>query len=335
MIEFYTRGVIRWRYMVVLATIGVVVAAILGCRSLEFSSDYRIYFGKDNPQLLAFNQMQSMFNKNDNVFFVVTPKDKQVFTRKTLAVIKELTEEAWQIPYSSRVDSITNYQYSYAIEDDLIVADLVPVPAEMSAAALQRVQAIAISEPSLVNRLISPNGQFTGINITLQLPGKSRDEVTEVVTKARNMQSRFMQQYPDIELRLVGVTMLNNAFPEAARSDIKTLYPVALGFILLVLFLLLRGLSGVMTILIMILFCILAALGMGGWLGIKLSSPVISAPVMILTLAVADGVHLLVTMRHEMMAGMGKINAIIESMRVNFQPIFYYFINHRDGFFKP
>jgi len=321
-IQSYTQWIIKWRYAVVLTAFSIIIAAALGCRYLEFSSDYRIYFGKDNPQLLAFNKMQKAFNKNDNIFFVVTPKDKQVLTRKTLGIIKEITEDAWQIPFSSRVDSITNYQYSYAVNDDLIVDDLVVDPAKISDNSLQQVRAIATSEPDLINRLISPDAQFTGINVTLQLPGKSRNEVTKAVESAREIKAHFLQQYPEIELRLVGTTMLNEAFPAAARDDIKTLYPVALGFITLVLFLLLRGISGTISILVMILFCILAALGLGGWLGIKLSSPVVSAPVMILTMAIANGVHLLITMQHEMQGGMNKIDAMVESMCVNLYPIF-------------
>ena len=124
MIESYTRWIIRWKYLVVLVSILLVVAAASGGRFLSFSNDYRMFFGEDNPQLLAFERMQATFNKNDNILFVVTPKSGKVFTRETLAVIKDITERAWQIPYSTRVDSITNYQHTIAEEDDLMVFPL-------------------------------------------------------------------------------------------------------------------------------------------------------------------------------------------------------------------
>jgi predicted RND superfamily exporter protein len=47
-----------------------------------------------------------------------------------------------------------------------------------------------------------------------------------------------------------------------------------------------------------------------------------SAPIMILTMGIADAVHLLVTMRHELALGLNKYDAITESMRINFRPIF-------------
>lgn len=322
MIESYTRWIIRWRYLVVLVTIALTFAAASGGRFLGFSNDYRMFFGDDNPQLLAFEKMQATFNKNDNVLFVVTPKSGKVFTRETLAVIKDLTEEAWQTPYSIRVDSITNHQHTTAEDDDLIVDDLVVDPGSLSDRDLLRVQSIAINEPTLVHRLISPDSRFAGVNVTVQLPGKALDEVPKTIAFARELKQSMLEKYPEVEIRLVGMAVMNNAFPEASKDDVVNLYPLALGFIVLTLFLLLRGLSATIATFIMIIMSILTAMGLAGWSDIMLSPPVMSAPIMILTMAVADAVHLLVTMRHELAIGMDKNKAIIESMRINFRPIF-------------
>ena len=322
MIESYTRWIIRWRYLVVLVTIVLTLAAASGGRFLGFSNDYRMFFGDENPQLLAFEKMQATFNKNDNVLFVVTPKSGKVFTRDTLAVIKDLTEEAWQTPYSTRVDSITNHQHTTAEDDDLIVDDLVVDPDSLSDSDILKIQSIAINEPMLVHRLISPDSKFAGINVTVQLPGKALDEVPKTIAFARDLKQRMLEKYPDVEIRLVGMAVMNNAFPEASQDDVATLYPLALGFIVLTLFILLRGLSGTIATFIMIIMSIMTAMGLAGWSGILLSPPVMSAPIMILTMAVADAVHLLVTMRHELAIGMDKNKAIIESMRINFRPIF-------------
>ncbi len=321
MIEMYTRLIIRWRYVVVLATVFTVLLIGYGAQRLTFSNDYRMFFGPDNPQLLAFEQMQNTFNKNDNIMFVITPKAGSVFTTETLAAIKDITEEAWQIPFSTRVDSITNYQHTAAEEDDLIVDDLVPDPSILNAEDLSSIQFITINEPMLVNRLISPDSKHTGINVTVQLPGERLDEVPSAVAYARDMQAKYTDAYPDLEIRLVGMTMMNNAFPEASQDDAQKLYPLALGFIIIALLLMLKGLSGTLTTLLMIVFSIITAMGLAGWLGIRLSPPVMSAPIMVLTMAIADAVHLLVTMKHEMHLGRNKVDAMVESMRVNFWPI--------------
>jgi len=322
MVESYTRWILRWKYLVVLTTLALVFAASYGGQFLGFSNDYRMFFGDDNPQLLAFEKMQKTFNKNDNILFVVTPKSGKVFSRETLTAIKDITEEAWQIPYSTRVDSITNYQHTSAEEDDLIVDDLVVDPDALSDADLVKIQSIAINEPMLVHRLISPDSKYTGVNVTVQLPGKALDEVPKAIAFARDIRQRMLEKYPDIEIRLVGLAVMNNAFPEASEEDVAHLYPLALGFIILTLLLLLRGVSGTIATFIMIIFSIMTAMGLAGWSGILLSPPVMSAPIMILTMAIADAVHLLVTMRHELAIGKNKNDAMIESMRINFRPIF-------------
>ncbi len=173
----------------------------------------------------------------------------------------------------------------------------------------------------LVHRLISPDSKFAGINATIQLPGLALDEVPKAVASAREIKQRMLEKYPNVEIRLVGMAMMNNAFPEASKDDVANLYPLALGFIILVLFVMLRNISATFATVIMIFLSVFTAMGLAGWFGILLSPPVMSAPIMILTMAIADAVHLLVTMRHEVALGKSKNDAITESMRINFRPI--------------
>lgn len=322
MVESYTRWIIRWRYLVILLTIALVMLAGSGGKHLAFSNDYRMFFGEDNPQLLAFEKMQNTFNKNDNILLVVTPKNGKVFSKETLIAVQDITEAAWQIPFSTRVDSITNHQHTYAEEDDLVVDDLVVDVDALSEEDLINIQSIAINEPAMLHRLISPDSKYTGVNVTVQLPGKKLDEVPVAVAHARDIKKQMLEKYPDVEIRLVGMAVMNNAFPEASQNDVQTLYPLALLFIVVTLFLTLRGFSGAITTFVMIIFSIIAAMGISGYSGILLSPPVMSAPIMILTMAVADAVHLLVSMRHELTLGKNKNDAMTESMRINFRPIF-------------
>ena len=148
----------RWRWWGVLAVIGWVGFAASGARFLGFSNDYRIFFSEENPQLVAFENLQNTYTKSDNVLFVIAPADGKVFTPQTLEAVEWLTEQAWQIPYSIRVDSLTNFQHTYAEQDDLIVEDLVTDAQHLTAEDLDGIRQVALSEPLLVNRLVSPAG---------------------------------------------------------------------------------------------------------------------------------------------------------------------------------
>jgi len=323
MIENYGKWVIRWRYLVVLTVLISVGLTTLGF-PLRFDTDYRVFFSKDNPQLLAFEELQNTYTKTDNVLFVLAPKDGEIFTNKTLEAVEWLTKEAWQVPYSNRVDSISNFQHTYAEEDDLIVEDLVSNAMELSAEAIAKIKAVALAEPLLLHRLIPPRTHVTVVNVSIQLPGEHPEaEVPEIAKFSRDLMDKTRARYPHLEVYLTGQVMMNNAFPEASKSDMQTLIPVMYLVILIVLWLLLRGFSGTFATFLVISFSIIAGMGLAGLLGISLSGPSSTSPTMILTLAVADSVHFLVTFKHEMRHnGLEKYQAIIESLRVNLQPIF-------------
>ncbi len=322
MVEQYARWVIRLRWLIVFLTLGVVGLLASGGQYLSFSNDYRVFFSEDNPQFTAFENLQDTYTKNDNVLFMLMPKDGEVFTPDVLEAVVELTEDSWQIPYSIRVDSISNYQHTYAEGDDLIVADLVEEPKTLTTEQLQSIKNIALNEPLLVNRVISPTAHATGVNVVVELPGKDLNEAFEVAAFAREIKANIEADFPQVEVYMTGIVLMNNAFPEASQEDMQTLVPLSYLVVIIGAFLFLRSIAGTIGTVFVIVFSTAMAMGSAGWLGIQLTPPALSAPTMILTLAVADSIHFLVTMLHEMRKGSSKHDAIVESLRVNFQPIF-------------
>lgn len=315
--------VIKWRWAVILLSMVVIFAFAYGVQFLSFSSNYRIFFSQDNPQLLAFDKIEKTYSKNDNVVLVITPNDGNVFSRETLPAIEEFTKLAWQMPYSSRVDSISNFQHTEAQGDELIVADLISNANQLSDKDLLRIRNIATQEPLLVKRLVSPDGHVTGINITIQLPMITpQTEVPEVMRFARKLVTDIEQKYPHIDARLTGMIAMNNAFSEAAQGDMKTLVPVSFLLMAVALAFLLRGIIASALTMLVITFSIMIAMGAGGHTGLSLSGPTVTAPTIIMTVAIANSVHMLVTMLQKMRQGLSRYDAIVESMRVNLQPVF-------------
>ncbi|MCG7871133.1 MAG: MMPL family transporter [Candidatus Thiodiazotropha lotti] len=332
MSESFFRFVLKHKILVILLTVAVSLMMGSGVQHLRFNNDYRMFFSEENPQLKAFEMLQNTYTKNDNVLFVIEPQDGEVFTRETLIAVSELTKEAWQVPYSIRVDSITNFQHTYAEGDDLIVEDLVLNPASLSDEELATKQQIATNDPLLRNRLISPSAHTTGVNVTVQLPGKKLTEVPEVAAKVKEMAKNLEASYPDIKVHLTGMVVMNNAFPTASQDDMKSLYPIMFGAVILVLVLMLRSIPGTISTLIIILLMIIATMGLTGWLGIKMSPPTTTVPIVIMTLAIADCVHILVNFLHFMREGEAKYQAMMESLRINLQPIFLTTLTTAIGF---
>ncbi len=333
MLSKYSDFVLRWRFFVVLISLVCAFVLAAGGKNLVFTNDYRYFFSEDNPQLLEFETLQDTYTKQDNVFVMLEPKNGDVFNKEFLAALKELTENSWQVPYSIRVDSITNFQHTYAEEDDLIVIDLVDDIENLDEKNLSYIKHVALSEPLLVHRLVSATSEAAAVNITIELPGVNEiTEGPEVVSYARDMVEEFEQSHPDINVYSTGIVMMNNAFPEASINDMKSLIPFAFAAIIIGLFIFLRSISTTISSLVVIILSIMMGMGAAGWMGFKLTPPSASAPTMILTLAVADCVHFLTTFLHSMRNGSEKFAAIKESMRINFNPIFLTSLTTAIGF---
>ena len=333
MAKTFPDRLVAWRWLAFCAVLVLVALAASGARLLGFSNDYRIFFSADNPQLLAFENLQNSYTKSDNVLFVVAPTDGNVYSVATLQAIEWLTEQAWQIPYSIRVDSLTNFQHTRADGDELIVEDLVSDAANLTPQDLGNIRRVAGRQPLLVNRIVSPAGRVTGVNVIIQFPGiDPAHEFPQVVQFSRDLVRQVTERYPTVELHLTGIVLLNNAFSEMSLLDMQTLVPVMFGIIILVLAMLLRSVWGTLATVLVIIMSVATALGAAGWLGIKVTPPTAASPTMITTLAVANCVHLLVTFLQRMRGGETRHDAMRESLRINLQPIFLTSVTTAIGF---
>lgn len=349
MIERYAKTVLRFRWLVIALTVIVTLLLASGGRFLVFTNDYRVFFGPDNPQLLAFDELQETYTKSDNLFIMMEPDSGTVFDKSTMAAIVDATDRSWQIPYSIRVDSISNFQHTRAEDDDMFVEELIEDPEFFEQADIDRVKAIALDQPQLVNKLVSTSGKVTGINITVELPDPLTEEdmllsaeeraakdpniaLGVAMNAGREMVAQLQADYPEIKFHTTGIVAMNQAFPEAITADAQSLLPMAFLVVIVGVILFLRNVFSMIGTVIVVLFSILMAMGTAGWMGILLTPPAASAPTVILTLAVADCVHFLVTMLQNMRDKMPKNEAIIESLRVNFTPIFLTSVTTAIGF---
>jgi predicted RND superfamily exporter protein len=313
---------IKWRWLVVLGSLLVATGFGYGGQFLGFNSDYRVFFSDENPQLSAFDALQDKYTKDDNILVVVEPQDGDVFTPETLSAIEELTKESWQTPFSSRVDAITNYQHTRAVEDDLYVDDLIEDALSKSPQEIAEIKRIAINEHLLRNRLVDENGTITAINITLKFAGDDPLEQDSVLLFVQNMLHDFEATHPDLKTYTSGITPLSGAFKEAAEKDMGTLMPLMFLIIILAIWMATRSLSSTAATLVIIILSIMTGMGFAGWAGLELTAPSSAAMTIIMTLAIADSVHILITMLQQMRVGKTKREAIVESVRVNFTPVF-------------
>ncbi len=328
----FSRWVLRNRIFIILASLILVVIASAGGKNLSFTTNYRVFFSDENPELLAFDALEKTYSQTDNVLYVIAPENGLVFTRETLKAIEELTEKAWQTPYSSRVDSLSSYQHTEADGDELIVRDLYEDAENLTNEQIEEVRRIALSEPLLKRSMVSETGHVTGVSVTVQFPRiNEAEETPEVVNFSRQLAAEIESKYP-VKIYITGMVMMNNAFSESSKNDFANLVPISFGLMLILLALLVGGISGTVTTLIVIGCSILCGMGIGGYLGMPITPPSASSPTIILTVAIANCVHILVSAKTAMQAGKEKLAALSESLRINLQPVFLASVTTALGF---
>ncbi len=321
-VEAFARRVIRWRWPILLLSLLVSAGIGSGARGLFFDTSYSAFFGSDNPQLSAYEELQNVYTKNDNVLFVVEPANGQAFSEESLLAVEELTELGWQLPYAIRVDAVTNFQHTTAELDDLLVRDLVEDVASRSEAELVAARDVAVAEPFLVRRLVNDSATVSGVNVTLQLPGEDPNEPVQVAAAAREVVATVGAGHPEVTIYLTGFAMLNNAFQEVSIDELAFLMPLMFGAMFLVMIFTLRSVTSSIATMLLVMLSVGIAMGLGGLFGVGLTPPSAQAPTIIMTLAIADSIHILVTLLKGMQSGLSKHDAIVESLRVNMTPVF-------------
>jgi hypothetical protein len=314
--------VVKYRWWIICIMLPAICLAATGIRYVGISNDTRVFFAEENPDYQALKALEDTYSKEQGIFFVLAPKGGTVFTRDALRATAELTEAAWHIPHSIRVNSLANFQHARAEGDDLIVSSLIGDPNDLSEAQLQQIRLTALSEPAIRHRLISPSGHVTGLFVGLVTPPGSSRAVPEVAEYARRLAEDFRARHPDIDLYLTGSIMMDYAFAQASRQDMMTLIPAAFFIMVALVGIALRSFYAVFTAVSVTVVSMITALGLVGWLGVPLNAVSIGAPGLMLTLAVADNIHVLTTMFRLLRQGCTKHEAVAKSLQINLKAMF-------------
>ena len=332
-VAFY-RWLLRYRVAVVLACLLLTACCTYGFRYFVLENDYRVFFRNDDPKLQAYEAMQNAFSKDDTVFFVVTAKNGEIFCREVFEALAYLTEESWKLPFVLRVDSLSNFQRVWADEDDLYVRPLIEDPATATQEDFARAKEAAFLEDLLVNRLLKPGSPVTGVNLLVQIPETVVNGGGQLTREAERLARQTAERFPAVSVAVTGIIPLNDAFRSATIKDLQTLVPIMLVLLVVMMTILLRSLLLALSIAIVVLMSVLITVGTYCMLGYEVSGPVSPAPLVILTLAVSDCIHIITTMQQCLRDGMTRKAAITETMRINQSPVFLTSLTTAFGFFS-
>jgi predicted RND superfamily exporter protein len=337
MVDRYTKWMLTHPWLVFVLSLLLISAISPGIIELEFRSDARIFFSDKNPELSRLVRFEEKYGRDDTLIFVVSTREGDLFTPARLMALTKLTDQAWAMPYTKRVDSVTNFQRVTAQGDDIVIDHLYRKGDDISLRDAQILKQAAIQEPMLIGQLLSKNAAVGLIAVKFRLDNViSRDPALDLTTQAKVIISEFEATHGDLDLRLSGSLALDNAFSEAGNNDGTLLTPIMITLMLSLIWLIFKSLWIVTAVTVIMSAAIACGMGVAGMLGIPLSSPSVVAPFIILILATADCIHLVSSIsrfRREN-PDQDRVWAIQRGLKETFRPITMTSLTTAVGFFS-
>ncbi len=304
------------------------VLAAAGLPKLSISGDSKAFFAEDNINLVQFEAVEAEYALTQGIGLALHAEEGDLFTAERLAVIRELTEAAWKLPYARRVSSITNAPRISSQGDELIIEDMM----ETAALAPELVRARVMDDGLLVDRLISPDGKTTIIIIIAEGIGEV-SERADIVSRAL----RELIEGTDLErVGLVpwygGRLAIIDALSKAGKRDLATLLPITVMVVGVLAFVILRSVLFAVLLVLTPLLSALATLGLAGHFGVEIMALTANTPSIILMLCVAGFSHLVMSIQDEQRAGHEPHQAMRRALESNVAPISLTFVTTALGF---
>jgi uncharacterized protein len=299
-----------------------------------FDADYHVWFDKNNPDLLAFDEFQRVFAKEELGMISVSAKDGDIFTNKHLATLRALTDRLWTVPYANRVDGMVNFNYTTASGDDLVVEDFI-THLPYSDSLLRAKKAAALADPTLSKFLVSKDARMTQISLRVIAPDGYPDAHLEAKHAMDSLVAIAMAEDPNLEFKMGGTVVMTSAFNTYAMKDFKTLVPLMFVCIIVILTFLLRSFWGTALPMGLLFTSILFPIALFvGVFGMSLNNASANVVQILVTIAIADSVHMLTIFFQGLKLGMSKRESILYTFETNFMPCLITWINTAVGFYS-
>lgn len=333
MIAHYATACVTRPRIILLLILIPALLLVSGSLRLQFDADTRTFVGHDGRHAQALQQFERYFGAANLVIFIVTARSGTIIAEDPLSAIQTLTDKAGLMPFSTQVHSLANVQQILIKAHQISVEPLFAKTAISTAQTLASVRQRVFDHADWVDRLISADGAVALVVVHLQPPHKDRHEGSAIADFSRALQDEIQQHYPSVEVRLSGDAIADATFGEATRRDLLMLAPVMATLAFLALIIGLGSLSAAVITILVMTGSAAMTLGLAGWLGLTINAATAAAPVIIMTLAAADCIHLIVLAQTKYQNGFSKCAALIESMRFNILAIFMTSVTDVLGFF--
>ncbi len=242
---------------------------------------------EDDPDVEFYDRFKEIFGNDE--FFVIAFEQPDIFTKKNLNLIKDITKELENIEEVRDVISLANADDIEGGPDYFEVKKfLKDVPENKD--ELERLKREAINNPLYVKNLISPDARTAAIVVFTYDRPDDEDYRKRLIARTR----RILEHYhKDVEkFYLAGWTTTNMSLSQYMKRDIAKFIPITYVLIALTVLAVFRNLRLTLLAVANISACMASTMGLFVLSGITLNNVTVIVPPLVMALALCDTVHI-------------------------------------------
>ena len=292
-----------------------------GARFFIIDDDMLKILPKDLDSRVSWDLIQDEFGSTEVIFVAFGKEGKSIFNPGAMATLWDLTkalegtnqvEEVISISSATRMDN----------NDGFMEIDDLQSERNLNQEEVDKIQRYLDKNPTIKKRFISEDNQYFLITIQPYESGALntfRDSITTISSPILN----------DYEIHYGGQAYLTGTMPELIRDDVVGLARIGVLIMTVILLANLRSIAGVTMVLMLIGLSLIAMIGVQGWVYHLTGSDRFlftlantSMPIILLTIANSDGVHVISKFFKELRVKKDSRKALASTMDSLLIPIF-------------
>jgi len=294
----------------------------LGMTFIVVDDDMLAMLPNNMSSKLSWDAVQDEFGSTESIFIAFGNKDKTIFNKSSFSDLWKLTNELESRPEIKKITSLSNLPKIENVDGFLEVHSLQPSE-ELDDIQINGIKKYVYNNQSIRARSISKDGNY--FNIMVQ-PNDSiaHNVVRDIVVEIGD--SLLSKNY---EIHYGGTAYITGSVPGMIKNDISKLLGVGLVLMSLILLVNIRDLFAVGMIFSVIIQSLIVMAGLMGWVVYLTGSENFyftiinsSMPIILLTIANSDGVHVVTKFFKEMRHNGNIKKSIAKSIDTLFVPIF-------------
>ena len=292
-----------------------------GVRFLIIDDDMMKMLPKDLNSKITWDAVQDEFGSTEIIFIAFGREGESVFKPQALADLWSLSEELETL---SSVDDVISISTATRIDniDGFMEIDDLQSAQTLTDAEIDEIKIYLGKNPNIKKQLVSKGEDYL---LTIVQP---YDDVgldtfrNDIVTAAEAILNNY-------QIHFGGTAYITGSVPQLIREDVQSLIKAGILIMVVILLLNLRSLPGVIMVLMVIGFSLVSMMGFMGWVySITGSDRFLfallntSMPIILLTIANSDGVHVVTKFFREMRVTKDVNTAVATTMDSLLIPIF-------------